>query len=157
MRNFALPTGPSRISTEMKPDSLRTGQVLIRAEFAQWGDGETRLGRYVVERVTKTRVVIRHEAHAPGQHDVRLLVRDGVVSTKREGGSEYSTFDNYFLASLDDEEVERITRRNEKRALKRKAIDAATLTAKNLTIESAQEAIQALSIWLVSTSVQDDD
>jgi len=157
MRNFALPTGPSRISTEMKSDSLRTGQVLLRAEFAQWGDGETRLGRYVVERVTKTRVVIRHEAHAPGQHDVRLIVKDGIVSTKREGaGSSYSTYDSYFMASLEDEEVERITRRNEKRALKRKAIDAATLTAKNLTIESAQEAIQALSIWLVSTSVQDD-
>lgn len=152
MRNFALPTGPVRLSTEMHRDSLANGQVLVRADYPSWGSGQVRLSRYVVVRTTKTRVIIRPEG---GEREVRLIVKNDRVTCGAEGGSRYSSFDHYNLMSLQDDELERIHNRNEGQAVADAARAAAVTVGKELTVENAQAAIQALSLYLVRTNLPD--
>ena len=161
MRNFNLTNlAPAeQAERELRGDNVTPGQRLVKVAFPRWSDGEPRFYTYIVVRATKTRLIVR-SANSEDAPEIRLILqtkswdakRDGRVTGRVEGTSEYA--DTWSLATEDDDCMEDFKRRAHRALVKRRATQAAEAFAKTPSIDTANAAIQAMSLWTVTESVQ---
>lgn len=133
-------------------DDLSEGQTLIAIDNGRWADSPTRLTKYTVKKVLKTRLVL---TVAGGSSETRMIVRrdrwtpQGEVTRKIEGQGEYGS--GLTIATEDDPIVEEARKRSASQQVRSRARQAVLNADKNLNRESALAALQALQAYLEAT------
>lgn len=165
MRNFGLHNiyGADRAALALTTDALSEGQVLVRLKYRSFGGGPTGIESYVVVKITKTRLVVRHK-NAPDNKDrhIRLIVKDGEVQTWAEGSGGRYGYDNAWdLATEDDVKVADARAHNNAEMLVghvRQAAQALTVRGP-LKREDVEAMLGAIQSWQIANPapVTDED
>ena len=134
----------------MSIDDLTVGQKLVRIEFARYGD-KTGLRTYIIQRIMKSRIIIRPEGNSfnSASYDKAVRVKDGLVTTDLVGSASDRWAKSWNLATEDCTILEELRARNEETEVFNIACLAAKTLASNSahlkTADALAQAIEALT------------
>lgn len=134
---------------------LKIGQRLIDATAGRWADAHHSEREVEVVRATKTRLVLALVTTAGDVTDreIRVVVRDGAVTSRIEGGGQYAAANLY----TPDDEALAIMRAYSARLDTRIAAQrAAEHVSRDITPDKARAAIEKLQAYLASHDPDED-
>lgn len=138
---------------QMKLDDIEIGQYLIAVEHLGFSRMIHREETYRVVKKLKTRLVIERMrpvegALVPSGQELRVIVRDGAISSSVEGWGSRTPID---LLTTDDPKLDEYRAETLTNELRGRAVDAAKSAGSSLSRGNALRAVKALQAWLDHT------
>lgn len=137
----------------MMIDDVQVGQKLIAVEHGRWSNPIHQEGPWEVVKKTKTRLVLTMIRVVEGAEVLttvtnRVVVRDGKVTSRVEGRSEF--YGGMSLYTEDDAALAEVRATTARSRVHHLAEQAAETAHRRLTKENAEKAITALQAFVDS-------